>query len=144
MVRQVKKFTWQPWARQQSTAAGFFVLTGGLISLYYPSIMFAAINIAAGILILCLERPVTPFDKLGFVSTNFYLRAFLYFAITAATMFQAATMTAGLCLFCGAVTYLRAAINGETWSDPKKKKGGRGGGGGKGGDGKESAKAPKS
>ncbi|KAJ3107043.1 hypothetical protein HDU97_005012 [Phlyctochytrium planicorne] len=137
------KFTWQPWARQQCAAAGFFVFTGGLISLYYPSLMFAIINIATGLLIMAIERPFTPFDKLGFFSTNFYFRAFLYFGITAATMFQAATMTSGLCLFCGAVTYLRAAINGETWSDPKKKKRG-GGGGGKGGDGKESAKAPKS
>ncbi|KAI8854498.1 hypothetical protein BC829DRAFT_193196 [Chytridium lagenaria] len=104
------KFTWQPWARQQAAASGFFVLTGGLISLYYPNIMFAIINIVAGILIMCLERPVMPFDRLGFFSTNFYFRAFLYFAITAGTMFQAATMTAGLCLFCAAVTYLRLPL----------------------------------
>jgi len=31
-------------------------------------------------------------------------------------MFQAPTQTGGFCLICCALTYLRAAINGEKWS----------------------------
>ncbi|KAJ3101305.1 hypothetical protein HDU96_010059 [Phlyctochytrium bullatum] len=44
---------------------------------------------------------------------NYWLRGCLYLGLTALCMFEAATMSSGLCLFCGAVTYLRAAINGE-------------------------------
>ncbi|KAJ3328325.1 hypothetical protein HDU76_010147, partial [Blyttiomyces sp. JEL0837] len=120
------------------------VFTGGIISLYYPSLMFAIINIATGLFIMALEYPVPPLNMLGPISTNFYIRSFLYFAMVGPTIFQAATQTGGMCLFCAALTYLRAAINGETWSDPKKKKGGKGGGGKGKGDGKgDSSKAPK-
>ncbi|RKO85547.1 hypothetical protein BDK51DRAFT_11724, partial [Blyttiomyces helicus] len=113
-------FDWEPWANQQAYCAGFFILTGGIIGCFYPNQIFGFVNIGLGLLIMGFEKPIPPFTLLGPLSSNFYFRSFFYFVAIAATMFQACTMTGGLCLFCAAVTYLRAAINGEEWKPPKK------------------------
>ncbi|KAJ3077734.1 hypothetical protein HK102_005005 [Quaeritorhiza haematococci] len=68
-----------------------------------------------------LEYPIFPFNKLGPISTNFYLRGIMYLLFVIPTMIQAPTMTGGMCLLCAAATYLRAAVNGEEYKPPAKK-----------------------
>ncbi|KAJ3217082.1 hypothetical protein HDU67_008551 [Dinochytrium kinnereticum] len=63
-----------------------------------------------------------------FLLDNYWIRGILYLGFTALCMFEAATMSSGL-----SVTYLRAAMNGESGVKGDVKKGagkkGRGGGG---------------
>ncbi|KAI9204918.1 uncharacterized protein BJ171DRAFT_459074 [Polychytrium aggregatum] len=109
----MSSFEWRHWARLQSYSSGFMILTGGIISLWYPNLIVAIVNICLGLIIMAWEHPIPPFNKLGFVSSNYYLRAVFYAGVVAASMFQAPTMTGGFCLVCAVFTYLRAAINGE-------------------------------
>ncbi|KAI8809516.1 hypothetical protein BJ742DRAFT_738097 [Cladochytrium replicatum] len=108
------KYQWSAWARNQGLGAGFFIFTGGVISFFYPNMIWAIVNTVTGLIIMGLEYPVTPFSKLGFLSENYYFRAFLYLAFIAPTIFQAPTTTGGMCLATTALTYLRAGVNGES------------------------------
>ncbi|KAI9357591.1 hypothetical protein DFJ73DRAFT_758177 [Zopfochytrium polystomum] len=137
------KVMWQPWAHNQAFSSGFFVFTAGLISLYYPNLYLAIGNIVIGLIIMAWEKPLPPFKKLD----NFWLRGIIYFLFCGAMVWEAPHQTAGLCLLSSSITYIRAAINGEKWTDPTKKPARGGGGGGKGGAGGAAggaAKAPKS
>ncbi|KAJ3300384.1 hypothetical protein HK104_001347 [Borealophlyctis nickersoniae] len=110
------RFDWQPWARLQALGAAFFILTGGVIGIFYPDKIFGIINTGVGAAILLMEYPVTPLDRLGFVSRNLWIRVFLYLAAAAGTTFQAPATTGGFCMVCAALTYARAAINGEIFA----------------------------
>ncbi|KAL2915524.1 hypothetical protein HK105_204926 [Polyrhizophydium stewartii] len=123
MAKDRFAFKWQPWANLQAFYAGVFILMGAIISYWYPSMMFAGINTATALIILAFETPFPGFNRLGFVSTNLYLRALLYLAFIVPGLPQAPTHTGVLCLFCAAVTYLWAAIRGEP--EPPKPKGDR-------------------
>ncbi|KAI8906306.1 hypothetical protein EDD86DRAFT_228520 [Gorgonomyces haynaldii] len=111
------KFTWAEWGRLQVVWSALFILTGGIISLWYPNRLLAVAMCGAGALMLALEYPV-PFLKN--VPKLYYLRALLYLGIAGASMLQAPTHTGGLCLLFGALTYLRAGVNGEPWPTEKK------------------------
>jgi hypothetical protein len=117
------RFEWAPWARNQALGAHFMILTGGVISLWYPNKILAVLNIALPIILMALEYPLVPSLKnLGFVFNSVYLRTFLHFLALAPTVFQAPTFTGGMCLFCCALTYLRAGINGESLQSKARKK----------------------
>ncbi|KAJ3105263.1 hypothetical protein HDU97_008286 [Phlyctochytrium planicorne] len=126
------KFEWASWARMQSYSG--VILTGGLIALYYPTLWIAYSNIIGGILIMLIEH----FNNVNlFVLDNYWVRGFLYLAFCGTTQFEAATVTSGLCMICAALTYLRAAINGESMHKTREEaKGKKGRGGKKGGEGK--------
>ncbi|KAJ3149695.1 hypothetical protein HDU86_006872 [Geranomyces michiganensis] len=126
------KFDWYPWARYQGIGSGFFILTGGVIAIFYPDIKFAFINIVIGALLMAWDWPVVPFTMLGPVSSNLWIRAVVHAAAVAPTFLVAPTITGGLCLGFAAITFMRAAINGEKWEPAKKRgKGGRAAGAGK-------------
>ncbi|KAJ1568202.1 hypothetical protein HK405_003291 [Cladochytrium tenue] len=98
-------------------SGGFFVFNAGLIALYYPNLYLAIGNIAIGLIVMAWEYPIPPFQYV----TNFWLRAIVYLLFIGAMVWEAPTQTAGLCFLCGVLCYFRAAINGEKWTDPKKK-----------------------
>ncbi|KAJ3153204.1 hypothetical protein HDU89_000833 [Geranomyces variabilis] len=126
------KFDWYPWARYQGISAGFFILTGGVIAIFYPDIKFAISNIAVGLLLMAWDWPIVPFNMLGPVSSNLWIRAVVHAAAVFPTILVAPTITGGLCLVFATLTFLRAAINGEKWEPPKQRgKGGRSAGAGK-------------
>ncbi|KAI8920060.1 hypothetical protein PhCBS80983_g05462 [Powellomyces hirtus] len=136
------KFDWYPWARYQGIGSGFFILTGGVIAMFYPNVGFAVINVIVGLLLMAWNWPIVPFTMLGPVSSNMWIRAVGHAAAIFPTILQAPTITGGLCLIFATLTFLRAAVNGEKWEPPKKKgKGGRNAGGGAGKD-MSAVKAP--
>ncbi|TPX37284.1 hypothetical protein SeMB42_g06961 [Synchytrium endobioticum] len=110
------KFQWATWARLQALSAAFFVFTGGIVSVFYPNMYLALANIAIPVAIMLHERPVSSTVNIS----NYYVRAVVYLLCCAPTMVQAPTITGGLCLLCAAATYLRAAINGESYHAPGK------------------------
>jgi hypothetical protein len=108
------KFNWQPWARLQSLTAATFILIGSLIEFLYPNKILMAVHLVTALLIIALEYP---FINL----TNYYAKALLYILVAGGAMLQAPTHTGGLCLVCAAVTYGRAAYNGENGNPPPPK-----------------------
>ncbi|KAJ3227467.1 hypothetical protein HK099_001923 [Clydaea vesicula] len=120
------RFLWGGWASNQSCSSNFFILTGGLISLWYPNTLMpslpvnisAIINIIIPIIFLLLEYQKI---KLGVLSTNYYIRSFLLSLGIAPALLNAPTMTGAMCQFFAVLTYLRAAINGEDGNPPKKR-----------------------
>ncbi|KAI8815770.1 uncharacterized protein EV422DRAFT_548332 [Fimicolochytrium jonesii] len=127
----IGNFDWYPWARYQGIGAAFFILTGGVISLFYPSKILAAVNIVIGLLIIAWDYPLHPFTLLGPLSTNMYIRFAGHLLAIAPTVFQAPTTTGGLCMLFAALCCLRAAINGEDLTPKKSARGAPRGGAGK-------------
>ncbi|KAI9329175.1 hypothetical protein BDR26DRAFT_872818, partial [Obelidium mucronatum] len=130
------KYTWAGWANQQSYVAGFcefFILCGGIITtIWYPklpgNVMALPVGIATivlGALIMGIEYPMPYIHNLGIAYTSYYFRIGLYALILGVSMLQCPSQTGGLCLLCAIITYLRAALSGETCAVPKAKKGGR-------------------
>ncbi|KAJ3043749.1 hypothetical protein HDV00_004155 [Rhizophlyctis rosea] len=147
MANSKFKFQWQPWARIQALGAGLFILTAGVIGLFFafPIRYWGLGNIGLGLLILAFEYPIPPLNKLGPLSKSLWFRTVFHLAACAETTFFAPATTGGLCLLCAALTYLKAAFNGEQFAGsggarPRDRPratagagGGSGGGGGKGG-----------
>ncbi|KAJ3021898.1 hypothetical protein HKX48_007479 [Thoreauomyces humboldtii] len=120
------KFDWFPWARYQGISSGFFILTGGVIAVFYKdlaeiNLIYAFINIAVGLLLMAWDYPLFPFNLLGPLSSNLWLRTLGHAAALVPTILVAPTITGGLCLIFATLTFLRAAINGEKWEAPKKR-----------------------
>ncbi|EGF83609.1 hypothetical protein BATDEDRAFT_34290 [Batrachochytrium dendrobatidis JAM81] len=107
-------FQWRPWANLQAYYAAVFILIGSVISAWFPNRFVAGANLFISLLIIGLEHPFPYMDKLGFVSNNLYLRALLYAACVVPGLIQAPTHTGVLCLSCAALTYLWAAVCGES------------------------------
>ncbi|KAJ3023819.1 UNVERIFIED_CONTAM: hypothetical protein HDU68_008444 [Siphonaria sp. JEL0065] len=127
------KYTWAGWANQQSYVAGFFILCGGIITvIFYPKLPgnFLALpvgiaTIVLGALIMAIEHPIPYIHNLGIAYTNYYPRIALYALVLVVSMLQCPSQTGGLCLLCAIITYLRAALCGETCAFPKAKKSGK-------------------
>ncbi|KAI9099250.1 hypothetical protein DFS34DRAFT_616901 [Phlyctochytrium arcticum] len=114
------RFNWYPWARYLGMSAGFFVLTGGVIGLFYPpNPLFGAVNIATGLLLMAWDWPLFPFNKLGFLSSNLIVRAAIHALAIGPCILIAPTLTAALCLPFAVLMFIRAAVNGEKWEAPK-------------------------
>ncbi|KAJ3308354.1 hypothetical protein HDV04_003916 [Boothiomyces sp. JEL0838] len=114
------KFNWQPWARIQGIGAASFIFMAAVIQIFYPDLYIALINFAISILIVALEYP--PLGNVPFLGTNYFFRFLLYTAMSVFGMISAPSTTGAMCLFCSALTYLRAGINGESGGQKPSKK----------------------
>ncbi|KAI8928836.1 hypothetical protein BC831DRAFT_446753 [Entophlyctis helioformis] len=124
-------FYYAGWANLQAKYSAYFYIAGALISLWYPNKLLAIANLVIGAFILALEWPLPQLKAMPFLGDNYYFRTLLYLGFVVPGMVQAATHTSALCLACAALTYLRAAVNGEP-DPPKPAKDAAGGGGGGG------------
>ncbi|KND02065.1 uncharacterized protein SPPG_02568 [Spizellomyces punctatus DAOM BR117] len=113
------RFNWYPWARYLGLNSGFFILTGGVIGLWYPKMILGVINIVVGLFLMGWNWPVAPFTLLGPFSSNLWIRAVFHAAAIAPSILLAPTSTGAMCLVFAVLMFIRAATNGEKWEPPK-------------------------
>ncbi|XP_030831878.1 cytochrome b-245 light chain [Strongylocentrotus purpuratus] len=135
MPEEILTNEWAMWANEHAFVSAIVMLMGGITGVFgFDGAAFAYYTIVASVFVLIVEYPRGMRRKgntverrfqsifhpillaLSPVTTNYFIRFFLYLLLSVPCIFMFPTLLGGICLFIAALIYFKAALGGESWS----------------------------